>query len=197
MGSGGIKHGRGLEGLEFSVGRGGGGFVEDGGDVVWADLAESFSGFKGLIQNYFAVDAGDNDRSGKTQGEVQALDRSDGFAFENMAVAHGFHSKHTDLFFYENRKHQLAETAEMRVHHVERHLHGVEIKVMFFSQFEHAQVNRRIFMAGEAIVANLSSAFCFGHGLGRAALCKKTVGVFETNVFVELPEVDVVDLQAL
>jgi hypothetical protein len=59
MGSGGIKHGRGLEGLEFSVGRGGGGFVEDGGDVVWTDLAESFSSFKGLIQNYLRAGNGD------------------------------------------------------------------------------------------------------------------------------------------
>ena len=91
----------------------------------------------------------------------------------------------------------LLEAAEVRVHDVERHLHGVEAEAVLGRHLEHAQVDQRIFVAGEADEADLARLLRRQHGLHGAALGEDAVGVFQADDLVELHEVDDVGLQPL
>jgi hypothetical protein len=46
-------------------------------------------------------------------------------------------------------------------------------------------------------VANFTFLFSLEHGFVRATFGEEAIWIFETNVFVELPEVDVIDLKTL
>jgi hypothetical protein len=53
---------------------------------------------------------------------------------------------------------EVPKTAEVGVHDVDRHLHGIEMEIVRFGDFQHAQVYERVFMAGKADEAD-SPAF--------------------------------------
>ena len=101
------------------------------------------------------------------------------------------------MFLYENRQNFHPEAAEIRIHNVQRHLHCVELEFMFFGKVEHAQMDAGILMPGKSQVAHLSCFPCFGHRLMSAGFGKESVRIFEANVLVELPKVEVVDFQSL
>ena len=85
----------------------------------------------------------------------------------------------------------------MGVHDVEWHLHGVKVEFAGAGFIEHAQVNERIFVAGEADETDLARLLCFQHGFHGAAFGENAVGVFQTDHFVELHQVDVIGLETL
>ena len=57
-------------------------------------------------------------------------------------------------------------------------------------------MNVRILVAGEADEAHFARFLCLEHGFHGAAVGEDAVGVFETNHFVKLHQVDMVGLQA-
>ena len=128
---------------------------------------------------------------------MQALERRHHFGFQDVFVAHGLHAKDAHLFLYQNRHHFLAEAAEVRVHDVQRHLRGVETKTVFVGHFQHTQMHTGIFVAGEAHEAYLSGFLGFLHGFHRATFGEKPIGIFEADILVKLPQVNVIDFQTL
>ena len=76
---------------------------------------EGFCCLEGLVENLWLVDAGDHGRGGETQRVVQALHGSDRLAFQNDAVAHGFHAQDADVLFDQFGQNHLRETAEVGV----------------------------------------------------------------------------------
>ena len=79
----------------------------------------------------------------------------------------------------------------MRVHHVDRHLARVPIVGLV----EHRQVDARVLVAREADVADLAGLARFEGGLD-AAFVEDPVRVVVVDHLVELPEVEVIRLQA-
>ena len=77
--------------------------------------------------------------------------------------------------FTSSRHHLRGEAAEMRVHHVQRHLAGVEMEAVLRGHVQHAQVNRRILVAGEPDVADLARLLRLEQRLQRAALREEAV----------------------
>ncbi len=128
---------------------------------------------------------------------MEALDGGDGAAFEDVAVAEGLHAEDGNAFVDEAGDDMLDEAAEVGVHDVERHLAGVEVEVVGSALIEHTEMDRGVLMAGEADVADFSGLLGGEDGFERAVGSEETVGVFETDVFVELDEVDVIGLKTL
>ena len=73
-----------------------------------------------------------------------------------MPLRHRLHAQDADLSLHQLRQDQLLEAAEVGVHHVERHLHGVEVEAVLLRDLEHVQVDVRVLVAGEADVADLA-----------------------------------------
>jgi hypothetical protein len=95
-------------------------------------------------------------------------------------------------FLNGDRQHVALERPIARVEGIDWHLHRVKVK----SAIEHFEMDRRIFVAGEADEAHL--ALLFGgrerlqHSVGVVCL----VGIVIVNDLVDLPHVEVVGLEA-
>ena len=85
----------------------------------------------------------------------------------------------------------------MRVHDVERHLHGVKLELVLRGHLQHPQMHHRIFVPGEAEVAKLAGLLRLDHRLLRAVFLKDAVRVFHPDDLVMLHQVNAVGLQAL
>jgi len=72
-----------------------------------------------------------------------------------------------------------------------------EVEAVLLRQLERAEVNQRVFVAGESDVANLAGLLCFESAFKRTAWREDAVGVFKADDLVELHQVDDVGLQAL
>ncbi len=71
------------------------------------------------------------------------------------------------------------------------------MKAMLRRRLQHAEVHKRILVAREAYVANLSGLLCLCQCLKGAIRGKEPVRIFQANVFVILDEIEMVCLQAL
>ena len=91
----------------------------------------------------------------------------------------------------------LLKAAEVRVHHIQRHLHGIEVKTVCLRDLQHAEMDARILVPGEANVANFPRLLRLQQRLHRAARGKNAIGIFEANDLVKLHEIDMIGLQAL
>jgi len=89
----------------------------------------------------------------------------------------------------------MPETPKMRIHYIQGHLHRIEAEAVIGSNFQHVQMNLRIFMPSETDVANLSGFPGVEHGFVGPALCEDTIRIIEANHFVMLNQVDMVRLQ--
>lgn len=187
---------RGFEQFELAVLGGVGGAGEEGGDLVGGQGFEVFGGVDGLVENFHAVDAGDDDGGGEVEGVLQTFDGFDGVALENDAAAHGFHAEHADALLDELGQDLVFEAAKVRVHDVEGHLDGVEAEVVLRGHLQHSEMDGGVFVAGEADEAAFAGLLRFLQGFDGAAFGEGLVGVFEADAFVELPEVEVVGLEA-
>ena len=127
---------------------------------------------------------------------MQTFDRRRGLAVENDLVAHRLHAEHTDPVLDENRQNFLLEAVEMRVHHVERHLHGVEGELVGERGLEHLEMNVGAFVAGESDITHFPLLLGFEHGFHSAAAREDAVGIGIANYFVELQQINTVSLQA-
>src|ERR1044071_3833891 len=126
---------------------------------------------------------------------MQAFNRRNGLAFQNVSVTEGLHAEDGDALFDENREHFLGEAPKMSIHHIKRHLHCIETKLVVESDFQRAKVNGRIFVTCETDEADLARFFCFEHCLN-AAFRKNAVGIFHAEDFVELHQIHMIGLQA-
>ena len=81
----------------------------------------------------------------------------------------------------------------MGVEHVERHLHRVPREALR----KHALVDRWRFMSGEADVAGLALLLRLEHRFGAAAGRENPLGIVLPDNLMDLPEIEVVGLQAL
>ena len=79
-----------------------------------------------LLKDRQRIAAGDDDTGRKIHGVLQTLDRCNGLALKNDLIAHRFHAENSDSVLGQHRQDPLFETVEVGVHHVERHLNGIE-----------------------------------------------------------------------
>jgi hypothetical protein len=128
---------------------------------------------------------------------VQAFRRGRRLALKNQPVSHRLHAQHADIVLHQDGQHFFLKAIEVRVHEVERHLHGIEMEVILFRLLKHVKVNVRVLVAGEADVPDLARPFCVEKGLHGASRRKDAVGILEANDFVVLQKVYVVYLKAL
>ena len=84
----------------------------------------------------------------------------------------------------------------MGVHDVDRHLHRVEVEVVFLRDLEHAQVDERVLVAGEADEAELALLPGVEEGFHRAVLLEDAVRVFHADDLVVLDEVEMIRAEA-
>src|ERR1017187_65274 len=91
----------------------------------------------------------------------------------------------------------MLETPKMRIHYVQRHLHGVEAEFVSGSNFQHPEMNERIFMAGKTDVADLSGLPGIHHGFDRAPGGKDSVRVFQSDDLMQLHQINSIRLQPL
>lgn len=158
---------------------------------------EGLHRLEGLVEVALILDAGDDHRGLQIQREVQVLDRLDRrIALQDHPVAEGLHGERRDAVLHQIGQHEVAEAAEMRVHHVERHLHGIEVEAALGRHFEHLEVDARVLVAGEADIAQLAGFFGLDERLHGAALGEDPIGVVVAQDLVMLDEVDPVGAQA-
>ena len=105
--------------------------------------------------------AGDHDRRRRAHRVAQAIGRRDrasasGALWKNTPEPSGFIASTAMPLFVGDRQHPLLEAVVVRVHHVERHLHGVEREPCAAAVSSILQVNRRALVAGEADEADLA-----------------------------------------
>src|SRR6516162_6226992 len=128
---------------------------------------------------------------------MQTLDRLNGAALQNEMVTKRFHGLHPDPILYQKWQNLVLETAKMCVHDVQWHLHCVKMKPVLQSNFEHPEVNQRIFMSSEADVPDFARFLCFQHRFLRSALGEYPVRIFHSDNLVMLHQIDVIGLEAL
>ena len=119
------------------------------------------------------------------------------FELQDDSVGHGLHAQHSDFLFYQLGDYQLAEAAEVRVHYVQRHLRGIEMKAELARDFEHVQMNVRVLVSSEADIAHFAGFTGFDQGGIGAVFIENAVGIFIAQDFVMLDQIDVIGLQAL
>src|SRR5882672_3798217 len=83
----------------------------------------------------------------------------------------------------------------MRVHDVQGHLHGVKTELVGGREIQHSEMNEWILMASKTDETDLPCFPGFHQGFHRAAGCKDSVRVFQSDDFMELHQVDVISLQ--
>ena len=96
---------------------------------------QSISSVDGLFDDAHSVATRDHDRSGQTHRVVQAIDRGEhplgeGLTLEEDPGAQGFHSEDADLLPDQDGQNFLLKALVVSVHHVQRHLHGVEPEIV-------------------------------------------------------------------
>src|SRR6202041_2724298 len=138
---------------------------------------EGSDGLEGLVQNLHAVDTRDDHGCRKAQGIMQALGRRYHFAFQEDSAAHTLHPQDSNLFLDQDGQDMMLEAAEVSVHHIQRHLDGIESKALILGLREHIEVNVRIFVTRKTDVANLSGLTRFEKRLHGAILRENLVRV--------------------
>ena len=187
----------GFEGFEFAVGGGLAGALDQRRELGVGQRLEGSHGLDRLLENVGTINAGDDGGDGEVHGVVEAFDGLDGLTLEDDAAGHGLHSQHTDLLVDQHGEHLVSETAEMEIHDVQGHLHGIEAEVVLAGCFQHAQMNQRILVAGETDEPDLAGFLGVEHGADGAVVSENPIGVFQANHFVKLHQVNMVGLQPL
>ena len=109
--------------------------------------------------------------TGKAHRITQALVRGDGAVRNHFAAAaQTLHSQNSDATLLGLWQNLLFETSKSGVERVERHLNGVERKVVR----KHFQMDRRIFVSGESDEANFAFLFGFHQRFGGAVWREKS-----------------------
>src|SRR5438552_4686010 len=83
------------------------------------------------------------------------------------------------------------ETAEGGIETIERKLTGIERVIVR----EHLQMNRRVFVAGEADEADFAFTLRLGERLDDTAGGEMQIGVVVVDDLVDLPEVEMIRLE--
>src|ERR1039458_5873059 len=91
----------------------------------------------------------------------------------------------------------MLETPKMRIHYIQRHLHGVEAEFVSGSDLQHPEMNERILMAGKTDVTDLPCLPGVHHGFDRPAGCKDSVRVFQSDDLMQLHQINSIRLQPL
>src|SRR6266850_7324399 len=151
---------------------------------------------EGLLQVGKGFATGDDDTGGQAHGVAETLDGRDRVAFEKDSGTHGLHAENANFIFHEDGQDFLSKTLVVSVHGVERHLDGIEMKLMRGSGFEHVQVHRGVFVTGETNEADLAGFFRFEDAFHSATGSEDALRVGHSNDFVELEKIDVVGLEA-
>lgn len=125
---------------------------------------------------------------------MQAFDGTDGFAFYDEVVAHRLHAKNSHLLLDGNRYDLFAEPLEMRVHEIERHLHGIEDEPVLGCGVQHVQVDVGALVAGEAEEVRLAGLARGQGGLHASTRREDAFRIVRANDPVELQRVQVVGL---
>ena len=115
---------------------------------------------------------------------MEALDRSHRLALEDEAVSHRLHAQDTDAFAHQRRQHVLAETAEVGIHDIERHLYRVEVELVLSRHLQHPQVDERVLVAGESDEADLARLLRLDDGFLSAALGEVSISAGRTQSFL-------------
>src|SRR5207248_8894113 len=102
----------------------------------------------------------------------------------------GLHTEWRDAFAIKHGQHFALEAAEVRIHHVERHLHGVEMEVVLSGEVKHAQVNRRILVACETDETDVARFLSFHHRFDCTAFSEDALRVFDADDFLDLHQID-------
>ena len=134
---GAVELGGGFVEFEGAVAGDGFGFGEQGGDLLRAERAEGFGGLEGLVEVGHGFTAGDDHAGRQIHRVVQAINGRDGFALEHEAGSHGLHAENGDALLDGNGNDFFLEAVEVRVHDVERHLHGIEMKLVRRGDLQH------------------------------------------------------------
>ena len=82
----------------------------------------------------------------------------------------------------------------MRVHEIERHLRRVKMKALFLGDFQHAQVNQWVLVAGEADEADFPRLLGRQHRLHGAARRKNAVRILHADDLVKLHQINMIGL---
>jgi hypothetical protein len=90
----------------------------------------------------------------------------------------------------------VQKRAEMRIHHVNRRLHSIEMKRMFVGSLKHAQVFDGILVTCEADVANFARLPCFLNSFDGPTGSEDSIWIVEANNLMELQEINHIRLQA-
>src|ERR1700676_1023130 len=107
-------------------------------------------GTKSLLKNWHRIAASDDDTGGKTHCVLQTLDRCNRLASENNLIAHRFHAENSDALLAQHRQDLLFKTVEVSVHHIERHLNGIEPEAVLGGGGQHLQMDLRTLVPCEA-----------------------------------------------
>ncbi len=137
--------------------------------------------------------AADRGGDGQAHGIAQALLGSDGaVANEFAAASQTFHAERGDTATVRFGQDVSFKAAEGRVAAIERHLHGIEGKIVR----QHFQMDFGIFVAGESDEADFALLLGGEQGFGSAVRSEDQVGIVFVDHFVNLPEIEMIGLQA-
>src|SRR4029077_5452672 len=97
---------------------------------------------------------------------------------------------------HQNGQNFLFEAVEVRVHHVQRHLHGIEREAVSKSGLQHLQVDVGTFVASKSDVAQLALLLRFEDGFHPTAFGENAGSIGVANDLVKLHKIYMIGLQA-
>src|SRR2546427_1455127 len=148
-----------------------------------------------LLEHGQRVAARDHHAGRQVHGIMEAFDGRHRAAHQDERIAHGLHPQHADTLLHQHRHDLLCEAVVMGIHHVQRHLHRIELEPVRAGGLEHPEMDGRTLVAGESDVADLPCALRRHHRLQRAVRPEHALRVRHPDHLVELHEVDAVGLE--
>lgn len=133
-----VELGGGLEEFVLAGHGSGAGFRDDGLKLGIGQGLESARRFKCLVETLHGVAPVDDDRRGQVERIVETFDGSGYAGFEGCAEGHGLHAEDRDAFFDQSWDNFMREAPEVKIEHIERHLAGIEMKVVLGRDVEHS-----------------------------------------------------------
>ena len=83
-----------------------------------------------MLEDGGRVDACDDHGDGLGEAVLEGFEGLDCLAVEDEVIAEGLHGKDADALFDGDGHDLVGEGAEVRIHNVDGHLHGVEVEAV-------------------------------------------------------------------
>ena len=146
-----------------------------------------------LIEDFHGIDAADGRSDGQAHGVAKRFGGCERAISDKLSgAAHALHSQDRDPATIGYGEDVAFKAAEARVQRIEGHLDNIE----GVAAVEHLQIDCRMLVSVESDKADLSLLLCPGKGFENAIVRVDQFGVIVVDDLVNLPDIEMISLQA-